>query len=101
MSDSQSKTLERWLPVAIAAAALLGNVLYVGVRVGTQETVQEGHAKSIATLEAVAKEARRDYVTRQEYDSDKRANSEKFSEFRQDLREISAKLDRLLEARAK
>jgi uncharacterized protein with beta-barrel porin domain len=88
MSDNAKDQLARWLPTVIAIAAIIGNILWLGARAGALE-------ERINYTQATAAAA----VTRLEYQADRSATATSLSEMRQSLRDISAKLDRLVEHR--
>lgn len=88
MSENTKDQLSRWLPTIIALAAIVGNILWLGARAGALE-------QRIIYTEATAQAA----VTRLEYQADKTATIGSLAEMRQSLRDISNKLDRLVEHR--
>jgi len=88
MSEQTKDQLSRWLPTIIALAAIVGNILWLGARAGALEQ------RIIYTEQAV-----QGSVTRVEYQADKSASMSSLADMRQSLRDISNKLDRLVEQR--
>lgn len=88
MSIESKETLARWMPTVLAVAAIIGNILYLGARAGAME-------QRIATNEIALTKS----ITRAEYDADKRAATVMNDDTKQALRDINAKLDRLIEQR--
>ena len=86
MSESQKDTLSRWLPTMVAIAAIIGNILYLGARAGALE-------QRINYTENALQHA----VTRAEYQADKNASANQLADLKTTLREINAKLDRIVE----
>ena len=90
MSNGSKELLSRWLPTIVAIAAIIGNILWLGERAGKMD-------QRIYTNElAIAKT-----ITRAEYEADKRAAAVMSDDIKQTLRDMNAKLDRLIEQRIK
>ena len=90
MSTESKEALSRWLPTLVAIIAIIGNILWLGARAGAME-------QRIATNEIALTKS----ITRAEYDADKRAATVMNDDTKQALRDINAKLDRLIEQRIK
>ncbi len=86
MSDNQKDMLSRWLPTLVAILAILGQVFYFGSRLGASET-------RLAAAESSVKEA----VSRVEYVADRNSTITQFTDIKNSLQNISAKLDRIAE----
>lgn len=90
MSTGSKEALSRWLPTLVAIIAIIGNILWLGARAGAME-------QRIATNEIALTKS----ITRAEYDADKRAATVMSDDIKQTLRDMNAKLDRLIEQRIK
>jgi len=86
MSDKTQDALARWLPTIIALIAIVGNVLWLGAKAGALE-------QRLIYVEAATAVA----VSRAEYLSDRTTTTASLAEVKQGLRDISMKLDRLVE----
>ena len=86
MSDENKDQLSRWLPTIIAIMAIIGNILWLGSKAGALE-------QRLIYVESSSAGA----VTRAEYLADKNASTASLNEVKQSLRDISIKLDRLVE----
>jgi len=90
MSEKAKDALSRWLPTIIAIIAIVGNILWLGAKAGALE-------QRIIYVEASTSAA----VSRAEYIADRTAAQAMYAEMKQNLRDISQKLDRIVEARAR
>ena len=88
MSTESKEALSRWLPTIIAIIAIVGNILWLGARAGAME--QRIYANEVALGKS---------ITRAEYSADQRAATQQSDDTKQSLRDINAKLDRLIEQR--
>lgn len=86
MSDRTADALQRWLPAIAALVAILCNILWLGNKAGAMEQRIE-YVQTTATLA----------VTKAEYAADKAGQAAQLNDVKLQLREISAKLDRLVE----
>lgn len=90
MSDQQKETVSRWAPTLIALIAILGNLLWISNRAGQIEQRVVTNEKSLTNT-----------VTRAEYLADKASSVTQFADVKSTLRDISSKLDRMIEVQRK
>lgn len=76
----------RWLPTVVALLGVLGQTFYFGQRLGAAE-------QELKNTSAIANAN----VSRVEYLAEKSANSSQLQDMKQTLRDMNAKLDRLVE----
>lgn len=90
MSTESRDALSRWLPTLVALAAIIGNILWLGRQAGVLEQ------RIITNEQALTK-----VISRDEYEADKRASAFRMDDTKQSLRDINAKLDKLIEQRTR
>lgn len=88
MSNESRESLSRWLPTVVAIIAIIGNILWLGARAGALEQRIVNNEMALAKT-----------ITRAEYTADLRAAALQNDDMKTSLRDISAKLDRLIEQR--
>lgn len=89
MSNESKEALSRWLPTIVAIIAIIGNILWLGARAGAMEQRISNNQEALAKT-----------ITRAEYSADQRAATAQNDDTKQALRDINAKLDRLIEQRS-